>query len=310
MAVFKCKTCGTTQTVPSADNEKKAKCNKRIAVIVAVLTALILTFVILLNTVIIPHNKYSDALALMDEGNYMKAIDIFKELDGYKDSSDKITECENNIFISMYGQECFDKFGIVEVGKYISFGKYEQDNNTSNGKEEIEWLVLDVVNGKALVVSKYGLDCQPYNTEAGELTWDTCTLRTWLNTNFINAAFSDNEKASIPTVTVSADKNTDYSTYFGSEPQDKIFLLSFTEANKYFSSDSKRECQATAYAKKQGAYTGDNGNCWWWLRSSGAPQNSAATVDCIGVVYEEGYLVTYPDNAVRPAFWIDLSLVK
>lgn len=76
----------------------------------------------------------------------------------------------------------------------MSFGKYEQDNNTSNGKEKIEWLVLEVKDGKALVISKYALDCKPYNTSSTNVTWETCSLRNWLNNDFINSAFSATEK--------------------------------------------------------------------------------------------------------------------
>ncbi len=195
----------------------------------------------------------------------------------------------------------------VEIGDYITFGRYEQDNNTSNGKEDIEWLVLDKKDGKALVISKYALDCQPYNTSYTDVTWETCTLRKWLNNTFLNAAFTDAEKSLIPTVTVSADKNPKYSTNPGNATQDKVFLLSITEVNEYFNSDSARQCKATAYAEAQGAYVNSsNGNCWWWLRSPGYNQNYAALVLYDGYVYEFGYTV-FQFGAVRLALWIDLN---
>jgi len=52
----------------------------------------------------------------------------------------------------------FDALRNIKKGQYITFGAYEQDNNTLNGKGTIEWLVLEVKNGKALVISKYALD--------------------------------------------------------------------------------------------------------------------------------------------------------
>lgn len=77
-------------------------------------------------------------------------------------------------------------------GSIVTFGAYEQDNNTGNGKEAIEWLVLDydAANNRALVISLYALDCKPYNTEKKNVTWEKCTLRAWLNNEFIQAAFS------------------------------------------------------------------------------------------------------------------------
>ena len=129
-----------------------------------------------------------------------------------------------------------------------------------------------------------------------------------MNNDFINAAFSTDEKAMIPTVTVSADKNPEYSTNPGNETQDQLFLLSIMGANNYFSSDSARQCEATNYAVANGAYVnGGNSNCDWWLRSPGRYQNRAATVSTVGVVAGRGSYVTYGLSAVRPALWIDLN---
>ena len=240
----------------------RAKRNKKIAIITTSITCAIIAFIIILNAVIIPNNKYNDAIALMDAGKYTEAI----------------------------------------------FGAYEQDNNTSNGKEDVEWLVLEVKDGKALVISKYALDCQQYNTSFTDVTWETCTLREWLNNNFINSAFTAEEKAKISTVTVYADKNPDYSTNPGNATQDQVFLLSITEVNKYFSSNSARQCEPTDYAVANGAYVNSsNGNCRWWLRSPGYNRNTAAFDYIDGVVYEGGDYVSSDRTAVRPALWIDLN---
>ena len=122
-----------------------------------------------------------------------------------------------------------------------------------------------------------------------------------MNNDFINAAFSADEKAMIPTVTVSADKNPNYNTNPGNATQDQVFLLSSTEANKYFSSDSARQCKPTDYA-----YEAFDGHCWWWLRSPGDNQYRAAYVTDDGDVDESGYEVECY-HAVRPALWIDLN---
>ena len=199
-----------------------------------------------------------------------------------------------------------ERYGLVEEGKYITFGSYEQDNNTSNGKENIEWLVLKVDGDKALVISKYALDCQQYNTSFTAVTWETCSLRKWLNGTFISAAFSSEEQTSIISSTVTADKNPSYSTSPGNNTTDKVFLLSITEVNKYFSSDSARQCQGTAYCYAQGAYKAA-GNCWWWLRSPGGNSDLAADVHYDGSVYDYGYDVYSSFDAVRPALWINLG---
>ncbi len=281
--------------------EKIAKRNKKIAIITTPIVCAVIAFIIVLNTVIIPNNKYNDAMALMDAGNIVEAYEALVALDGYKDSADKAN--------SIYNKYKVEKLKVAKAGDYVSFGAYEQDNNTSNGKEDVEWLVLEVKDGKALVISKYALDCQQYNTSDTNVTWETCTLRKWLNNDFINSAFTANEKAMIPTVTVSADKNPDYSTNPGNATQDQVFLLSITEANKYFSSDSARQCKPTEYAVAGGACVNStNGNCFWWLRSPSSRQDEAASVSYFGEVYKCGGHVFYSvDLAVRPALWIDLK---
>ncbi len=197
----------------------------------------------------------------------------------------------------------------VQIGDYITFGKYEQDNDTSNGKEDIEWLVLDKEGDRVFVISKYALDCKPYNVEKADVTWETCTLRIWLNDEFFNEAFTSSEMSQIPTVTVTAGANPRYNTNPGNDTQDKIFLLSIDEANEYFDSDAERECQYTDYVMAQGARVKYD-NCFWWLRSPGYYQNDAAYVYSNGRIYSyidsNGYSVVYSSHSVRPAMWIEL----
>ena len=195
----------------------------------------------------------------------------------------------------------------VNVGDYVEFGAYEQDNDTSNGKETIEWLVLAKEDGKALLISRCGLDCQQYNTEDAVVTWKTCTLRTWLNGTFMNSAFTIADQGLIATTTVSADANPIYNTYSGNDTNDKIFLLSINETNKYFNSNDERKCQPTAYAKEHVAWTNDAGCCWWWLRSCGSSSLSAALVFSSGDVGSGGTSVSCTYVAVRPALWINIA---
>ncbi len=195
--------------------KKQAKKRKKIFAIGTPIVCACIVFLIVLNTIIIPSVKYSSAMKLYNAGNIVEAYEALIALDGYKDSASKAKEIR--------GQYIAEKLKIAKVGDYVAFGAYEQDNNTSNGKEDIEWLVLEVKDGKALVISKYALDRKPYNASYTDVTWETCTLRKWLNKEFINAAFSADEKAMIPTVTVPADKNPDYSTNPGNATQDQVF---------------------------------------------------------------------------------------
>ena len=195
------------------------------------------------------------------------------------------------------------------VGNIVTFGTYEQDNNPSNGKENIEWIVLANEGNRSLLISRYALDCRQYNTAYKDVTWETCSLRSWLNSTFLNAAFTADEQKAIQKTSVDNSKsqgNNNCSTSGGNNTTDQIFLLSYAEAGEYFGSDSDRICKPTAYAKTQGVYTYVSGNCWWWLRSPGTYQNYAAFVSTDGSLGHFNFV--YSDNyAVRPAFWINLE---
>ena len=223
-----------------------------------------------------------------------------------------MTEVAHNDDDSFVGNILGD-YVAADVGDIIEFGAYEQDNDTSNGKEPIEWQVLERDGDKVLVISKYALDAQPYNTEWEDVTWETCTLRTWLNETFLNEAFSEAEQTIIQTTEVSADRNPDWSTDPGNATNDKIFLLSIIEAYTYFASDEASMCAPTAYAIANGAWTYDYykvdgaATCCWWLRSPGYSQDYAADVTIGGGVYSYGSPVSFDNSGVRPALWINLD---
>ena len=166
--------------------------------------------------------------------------------------------------------------GAAESFETVKFGSYEQDNDTSDGKEKIEWLVLEKNGGKALVVSKYALDSKQYNDTSEDVTWETCTLRKWLNEDFLNEAFTPDEQSKIQTVNVTADKNPNYDISAGNDTSDKVFVLSTAQAQKYFTSVEARRCAPTDYAVDKGVIrsnefktTDGSASCWWWLRTPG-----------------------------------------
>ena len=206
------------------------------------------------------------------------------------------------------------------IGGVVTFGTYRQ---TASGTDRtpIEWIVLDVQGNKALLLSKYGLDSKPYNTKSMDITWEDCTLRAWLNNGFQYRAFSTNERKAILTTDVINSTNQVYSgwnTSGGNNTQDKIFLMSYAEANKYLgaawkeSSNTKPRSAPTAYAIRQGAYASDSSKTAegqsagrWWLRSPGDIQRNAAYVNDDGSL-SCGF-VCFGAGVVRPAMWINLE---
>ncbi len=322
--------------------QRRAKRERQKIIVVFSVLVIVASFLIILVNVIIPNVQYAEALMLMKTGEYKDAMVAFGALNGYKDSLEKINECNvaicdgkyNNAitlmntgdvigayetFISLDGYKdsiekaasIYDRYNIEKlrlstIGDYVFIGMYEQDNNFSNGKEEIEWQVLDKKGSKILIVSKYALECWPYNTNQTDVTWETCTLRKRLNDNFFNSAFSEVEKSVIVMENIPADKNNSFAVDPGNATQDKIFVLSATEVKKYYGLNGSGDCEPTEYAKACGAYTDSNGNCCWWIRTPGRRSYMACRY-VRGGIYSLGDEVNYNIVSVRPAMWLDMN---
>ena len=208
----------------------------------------------------------------------------------------------------------------------IVFGHYEQDNDLSNGKEPIEWILLDTEpDGTAVLISKFALDVQRYHVERTDSTWEMCSLREWLNDYFYHEAFNADEQQQILTTHVINEQNPDHGTNGGNDTYDKVYLLSLNEVtNKYsngfwysyFYDDSMRLCLPTQYAVTRGIgrpglyLSGHTEGGYWWLRSSGYDASMAASVEWNGNASSFG---TYVDDivvGVRPVIRIPGSCIN
>ncbi len=252
--------------------------------------------------------EYRLAEALYASGDYVGAKAQYQKLNGYRDAASKAKACEQAIAARK----------AIQPGEYVTFGRFSQ---TAEGNDEtpIEWLVLEVQGNKALLLSRYGLDGKPYNTEYTGITWEKCTLRAWLNGTLLNKAFTAQEQAAIMTTMVDNSKSQGYwDTSGGNNTEDKIFLLSYKEANKYFGvtpgdgNNKKARTSPTAYALQAGAWTSSNyqtaeGNSagWWWLRSPGFRHDFAGSVSYDGSLNSPS--VDDDDAVVRPALWVNLD---
>lgn len=302
----------------------------------------------------IEETKYQQAVALRENGKYDDAIAVFTELENYSDAATQITETKYQqanslnaaalydeayaIYMTLAGYKDVDKLLVEDdnmvavavavakrdakfaVGNYVTFGEYPQ---TTAGEDmtPIEWLVLARDGNKALLISRYGLDAQKYNTINTGVTWEKCTLRIWLNNAFYNKAFNSAEQTAILITNVDNSKNQCYSgwsTSGGNNTQDKVFLLSYAEANKYFgvpygnSSNTKSRVAQTAYAIAHGTWASSSNKTadgtdagWWWLRSPGNYQDFAAVVDTDGSL--RNITVNYVSGSVRPALWVNIE---
>ena len=242
--------------------------------------------------------KYNLAPALLAEGKYKEAVDIYYSLEEYKESHALAQE-----ICKQYG---LDTIQDADVGDVVYFGQYERDDNPHDGKEYIEWVILEKRNGKTLVISRYGLDCKWYNSQE-DITWEDSYIRSWLNGTFYDGAFSEEEKGKIVLANIRPEKNPVHDTNPGNATRDHIFLLSQGEAHQYCSTVLEGACFPTKFAMAHGAYCYDNcgGTCSWWLRSPGLNQCSATIVNEYGWVSNDGIGVEYGWATVRPVLWIN-----
>lgn len=213
-------------------------------------------------TVLQREEDYRTAEALCQEKEWQEAKAIYERLIGYKDVESKTTMCDKEIEAAAARDVAF------QPGKIVQFGRYPQ---TTEGNDDtvVEWQVLDRDGRNALLISRYGLDVQPYTWPSAQITWEQCTLRIWLNDTFANRAFSQEEQQAILMTTVVNGSDEGYwKTDGGNDTQDKIFLLSYRQAEQYFdvtinnNENIKSRMQPTDYALAHGA-----GKLGWWLRS-------------------------------------------
>lgn len=198
----------------------------------------------------------------------------------------------------------------TQVGDTVMFGQYEQDGNLDNGSEPIAWQVLDVQGGKALLMSRYALDCLPFHDEKTDAAWNQSALNAWLQADF-HAAFTDAEWAAIAPVTLAdtaADGNPEWQNTDAEPAETHVFLLSYAQVMQYLPEQEQRKVSGTEYARSRGAKflgftTIGIGETDWWLRSPGKESYDACFLDVRGVV---GTKCVTEKLGVRPALWMDL----
>ena len=198
----------------------------------------------------------------------------------------------------------------LSVGDTVEFGSYEQDNEASNGKEPIEWIVLGMDDNTATLISKYALDCKLYNSNTNyltnDVTWETSTLRNWLNGEFYSTAFNTEEQERIVETETTNRDNVHYGIDGGSDTLDRVYLLSIDEAENLFTSCEERKCEPTEFAKALRVYISE-GTCGWWLRSPGSSSYYAANVRSDGSLNNTGLHVARGFSAIRPVVVLRLS---
>ena len=167
------------------------------------------------------------------------------------------------------------------------------------------WVVLEAKDDRVLLISEKVLDCKRLNDVGQDVSWETCTLRQWLNSSFLNEIFTDQEKDKILEVELSNSP--------GNNTKDRIFLLSVDETKKYLGSEAG--AVPTMYAEWKGVkvdFKYDN-RCRYWLRTGrndSLDSNYFANVGYSGEIHDLGLKVQSDKVGVRPALWVKTAAIR
>ncbi len=269
--------------------------------------------------------KYDKALNLFDSNKYEEALVIFEELGDFRDSKERLNAVKDSVYdivIGMNGEgtsiEAFYMLSLLNghkdsneikekmlkeiqtVGNVVAFGNYGKVKENSDNREKILWKVLARNDDGILLIMNDTIVRKPYNKERKAVTWDSCTLRKWLNEDFLNTSFKKNHIKFMQTTHLEPEAEPYYDTDSGAATDDNIFLLDKTEAEKYFHSDNERKFEA----KTSGA---TEETVDWWLRSAGRNNEMASCINANGVICDLGNPVNFDNIFIRPAMWITLK---
>lgn len=242
------------------------------------------------------HAKYYLANTYMFTGSYVQAAKQYSKLGAYKDSKKRLTECRYKAGLK------YEKNGNYQEAKkcYARIGYYKDSDirkvnmeikmfpNSKAGDKIIIgnciWKVMDIKNGQALLLRNKPINGIPYNKDSVKTTWETSSVRKWLNTDYRDKTFSKEEIKHIALTDLQNSNNVFYGTDGGNATQDYLFLLSTGDVTKY-----------KALLPHLKSYS--------WLRSPGSSENSAVFISKDKKVMRFGYDVSSDEFTMFPAFW-------
>lgn len=253
-----------------------------------------------------PAAFYLEGSFLMNIRDYERANTIFAKSKGYKDTKERVRECNYQRAVLAAQEGDYGKAVRLlhdKVGDYKDAlekkAQYEMEILMSAGTGDTvifgtaKWLVADIDEqaDRKLLVRKKPVKAKTVYQEAGKSAeWEISKMRTWLNDVFWTNSFSSYEQKAVLQTEVVTAANSRYGTAGGNHTSDRVFLLDEQEAQRY----------------QKVLHTEDNRRAWW-LRTPGKAADSAAFVSAEGVVMRYGYAADSKELAVRPAVWVGMG---
>ena len=239
---------------------------------------------------------YQEAQEAFQAQDYAKAHALWTALDGYKESLDEL----DNL-----------KYYYLEIGDTVEEGNYNGD--------PILWRVIGKDGDRVLLITEYVIDAKAFNDWAANVTWESCTLRAYLNEeehphpqygwdmpisghmHFMSGAAG----YFVPLDTYCASsENPHYAVPGGSATTDTFFLLSYEEVRKYMPTEESRRAYPTPRALSNGIRTDEQGYASWWLRTPGVSAAYTCNIFYNGEIMTGGTRVQREYRGLRPAVWV------
>lgn len=260
----------------------------------------LLLLIVAITLSFFPFTRYYAANICMSVSSYSTAIKLYSGLGSYRESKEKILEShymigmkleeEDNYkgakkaYVAAKGFKDSDSKEVIMVKQILGMSEVG-DIVTIGG---CNWIILEKRDDATLLIKKAGIGGIPYHEIDIDITWESSTIRTYLNTQFIEKTFSDEERKIIIKTNVINNVTTRFGTNGGNNTMDDVFLLSTEEAEQY--EDFLREFKNNS-----------------WLRSPGNSGNSAAFLMAEGIVMEYGYVISSDKFTLHPVLWFSIK---
>ena len=285
------------------------------------------------QTEVVPAPSEAVDVYAVQEGDFLVDPELFNQLTGAS-WTDNETEIDGIRYLRMNRQDAAnsasDSMGHYRWGSEDEYHYFRYD--------PIRWRIIALEDHQALLMADKLMDCQPYHTEEGPVTWKSSTVRSWLNglpgsenaagidyrgRGFLDKAFSDSERKAVLITKVVNSPNSAYHTDCGEDTEDPVFLLSNKEVfesddaarHGFYAASGKddpaKRFRSTMYAKCRGAWwssvSGYMGNSFWFMRTNGYTPESITYICDFGYIYQRGTMAVCNDAGILPAIWISLD---
>lgn len=213
------------------------------------------------------------AEALLEAHAYTEAIALLRGLEG--------NEAAAQLLAAPHVKRIAELIDNFEAKTSVYLGTFEQDGDIGTGTEPIEWIAIGDTDGSVKLISRYILDFQPWNDAVNTTArWSSCSLRAYLNGEFLQTSFTEAERALLMSQTVSTPALAAWGTAFVVQEActDTVSLLSVNDACNLYSDVDASTAEATAYASSRYPYSDDTNLGNWWTRDLNSNKSDVATM--------------------------------